>query len=390
MQHISTIPRALSYGDHRVRAEQSPEQLLRELRTAVEGFRDDHDQRLSNMEDALNSVMGNGLPSGLTASAIFGGGGRSWGDQVINSEALSELRNAAGKARAQIDLRPQAAITSIGTSGGPLITPDRADHVPLARRRLTVRALLGSGTTGSNMVEYPRQTTRDTQAATVAEGALKPESNLAWEIKQAKVATIAHWVPASRQVLDDAPQLRTLVDGELRFGLALREEEQLLLGDGVGTNLLGLIPQATAYDASGQAAGSSKFDVLLRAVAQGEAADLPATGVVVNSADWFRLQGLKDANERYIGSGPMGTAMPTAWGLDVVPSNSMPAGKFLVGNFANAATIYDRLTPVVLLSTEDRDNFIRNMVTILAEERIALAVRRPEALIYGDYSAAAG
>lgn len=237
---------------------------------------------------------------------------------------------------------------------------------------------------------YPRQTTRDNAAATVAEGALKPESNLAWELKQAKVATIAHWVPASRQVLDDAPQLRTLVDGELRYGLALREEAQLLLGDGVGTNLLGLVPQATAYDAIGQAAGASKFDVLLRAVAQAETADLPATGVVVNSADWFRLQGLKDTNGRYIGSGPMGTVMPSAWGLDVVPSNSLPVGKFLVGNFANAATIYDRMTPVVLLSTEDRDNFIRNMVTILCEERIALAVRRPEALIYGDYAAAAG
>jgi HK97 family phage major capsid protein len=158
----------------------------------------------------------------------------------------------------------------------------------------------------------------------------------------------------------------------------------------VGTNLFGLVPQATAYDATGEPVGASKFDILLRAIAQAEAADLPATGAVVNSADWFRLQGLKDANGRYIGSGPMGTVMPTAWGLDVVPSNSMPAGKFLVGSFANAATIYDRLQPVVLVSTEDRDNFIRNMVTILCEERVALAVRRPEALIYGDYAAAEG
>ena len=383
------FPRALSHSGFRVRAEQSPQQLFRELREAIENRFANSDERFTNMEAALNAVVGGALPGGISASGLFGGG-PSWGDQVVNAPQLAELRNAAGKARAQIELKPQAAITSVTPGGGPLVTPDRASDVPLPRRRLTVRALLGTGTTGSNMVEYPRQTTRDNQAATVAEGALKPESNLAWELKQAKVATIAHWVPASRQVLDDAPQLRTLVDGELRYGLALKEETQLLLGDGVGTNLLGLIPQATAYDATGQAAGASKFDVLLRAVAQAEAADLPATGVVVNSADWFRLQGLKDANERYIGSGPMGTVMPSAWGLDVVPSNSMPAGKFLVGSFANAATIYDRMQPVVLLSTEDRDNFIRNMVTILCEERVALAVRRPEALIYGDYAAAAG
>ncbi len=224
----------------------------------------------------------------------------------------------------------------------------------------------------------------------MAELALKPESNYAWELAQTKVQTIAHWIGASRQSLDDSGQLRTLVDGELRYGLALREELQLLLGDGVGTNLLGLVPQATAYDPTGAAAGASKFDVLLNAIAQAERADLPATGVVVNSTDWLRLQGLKDSEGRYIGSGPMGTTMPSAWGLDVVPSGSMPAGKFLVGNFANAAVLYDRMAPVVLLSTEDRDNFVRNAVTILAEERIALAVRQPRALIYGDYAAAEG
>ncbi|MBA3511848.1 phage major capsid protein [Sphingomonas sp.] len=382
------FPRALAHSGFRVFAEQKPEELFRQLRDGINEFKSTHNERLDNIEAAVNALGGNALPLGITAS--FGSGGRSWGDQVVNSEGLTALRNAAGKARAQIELTPQAAITSVGTSGGPLFAPDRVGDVPLARRRLTVRALLGSGRTDSNMVEYPRQTTRDNQAATVAEGALKPESNLAWELKQAKVATIAHWVGASRQALDDAGQLRTLVDGELRYGLALKEESQLLLGDGVGTNVLGLIPQATAYDATGQAAGASKFDVLLRGVAQAEAADLPATGVVVNSADWFRLQGLKDTQGRYIGSGPLGSVMPSAWGLDVVPSNSMPAGKFLVGNFANSATIYDRQQPVVLLSTEDRDNFIRNMVTILCEERIALAVRRPEALIYGDYAAAAG
>lgn len=383
MNRPTIFPRAIVGA---VRAEQSPREMFTDLSATVQDFMRNHTAQLENVVNAVNA--GHGGNTGI--GAMFGAGQRSWGDQVVGSDALTALRNAAGKARAQIDLNPQAAITSIGTSGGSLITSDRADGVAMPRRRLTVRALLGTGTTNSNMVEYPRQTTRDNQAATVAELALKPESNLAWELKQAKVATIAHWVGASRQALDDAGQLRTLIDGELRYGLALKEESQLLLGDGVGTNILGLVPQAVAYNAIGQPVGASKFDVLLRAVAQAEAADLPATGVVVNSADWLRLQGLKDADGRYLGSGPMGVIMPTAWGLDVVPSNSMPPGKFLAGNFANSATIYDRMSPVVLISTEDRDNFIRNAVTILCEERIALAVRRPEALIYGDYSAAAG
>lgn len=377
------IPRALI---GRVRAEANPEQLFRNLQASLDTFTAQHNQRLTNIEAAMNA----GLGAGASTFPGFGSGGTSWGDQVVASEELKVFAAAAGKGRVQIALSPQAAITSIGTSGGAMIQSDRADAVLMPRRRLTVRALLGKGTTGSNMVEYPRQNVRDNQAATVAEGALKPESNYGFALAQAKVATIAHWVAISRQAMDDAGQLRTIIDGELRYGLALREEAQLLLGDGVGTNLLGLIPQATAYDVTGQPAGISKFDVLLRALAQAELADLPSTGVIVNSGDWMRLQGLKDNQGRYIGSGPMGTAMPTAWGLDVVPSNSMPVGKFLVGNFANAATIYDRLLPVVMISSEDRDNFIRNMLTVLCEERVALAVRQPAALIYGDYAAAVG
>lgn len=374
------IPRALI---GHVRADANPEQLFRNLQNGLDTFKAQHDERLGNMEAALNATLGGG-------AFLFGGSAPSWGEQAVASYELRTFASAAGKGRVQIELAPQAAITSIGTSGGALIQPDRAEAVTMPRRRLTVRGLLGSGTTGSNMIEYPRQTTRDNQAATVAEGALKPETTVAWTLAQAKVATIAHWIAVSRQAMDDAGQLRTLIDGELRYGLALKEETQLLLGDGVGTNLLGLIPQATAYDATGQAAGVNKFDVLLRAIAQAEGADLPATGIVLNSVDWARLQGVKDGQGRYIGSGPMGSAMPSAWGLDVVPSNSMPVGKFLVGNFSNAATIYDRMTPVLLISSEDRDNFIRNMLTVLCEERLALAVRQPAALIYGDYAAAVG
>ena len=107
------------------------------------------------------------------------------------------------------------------------------------------------GRTASSIIEYARQTVRTLNAATVAENpsSAKPQSDIQWDITNTKVATIAHWIPASKQILADAPQLQSEIDGELRYGLEFAEEQQLLLGDGTGTNLLGLMPQATAYTA---------------------------------------------------------------------------------------------------------------------------------------------
>jgi HK97 family phage major capsid protein len=55
-----------------------------------------------------------------------------------------------------------------------------------------------------------------------------------------------------------------------------------------------------------------------------------------------------------------------------------------VGAFRMAGTIYDRMQTEVLISSEDRDNFVKNMLTVRAEKRLAFAVKRPAALIYGD------
>lgn len=400
---VFASPRALANasamrGGVRAQGGGDPQEIFGQIQSALGDMRTRTKARLDGVEDTVQNLVNSMSDMQRQVEGGFGlaiegvpYSRNSWGEQVINSDQITELRNAAGRTKVQIPLAPRAEITSVETGAGPLIRPDRDTRVVgLPRRRLTVRALLGRATTNSNLIEYARQTDRDNQAATVAEGALKPESDLGFEIKQARVATIAHWLKTSRQAMDDAGQLRSIIDSELRYGLAVIEEQQLLLGDGVGSNMLGLIPQATAYDPTGEPATPNKFDVLLNAIAQAEAADLPASGIVVNNIDWMRLQSLKDTNDRYMGEGPMGSTMPSAWGIDVVPSSAIAAGTFLVGAFADAATVYDRMNPIVLLSTEDGDNFRRNMVTVLCEERLALAVRRPEALIYGDYSAAAG
>lgn len=275
-------------------------------------------------------------------------------------------------------------ITSGGGSAGSLIAPQIVtDPVVLPRVRMTVRGLVMPGQTASNSVWYPRMTARQNLAATVAEAALKPQSDLTFTQVQSPVQTIAHWMRMSRFVLEDAPALQSTIDGELRYGLELIEEVQLLYGDGTGSNLLGLIPQASAYVAPFVPVGETAIDRILLAIVQSEQALLPATGIVLNFADWGKIRATKDGQGRYIIGDPMGTAPPMLWGLPVAVTPSISAGTFLVGSFYNAAQIFDRMSTEVLLSSEDQDNWVKNLVTARGEQRLAFCVKRPTAFITG-------
>lgn len=306
----------------------------------------------------------------------------SWGSTVT---ASAQYRGFVGGGLRGVAAIPvHGALTTAPDSAGGLIQPDRVEGVSGPRRRLTVRALLGPGRTGTSTIEFFEESAFVNAAAPVAEGALKPESSIAYNLKQVPVRTIAHWIPASRQAIEDAPQLESLVNSALRYGLALVEEAQLLYGDGLGQNLSGLVPAATAYDATRTAANDTALDVIRHAISQAEEADLPASGIVLNTRDWMRMLGLKDAGGQYLSSGPFATAdVPRLWGLPVVYTNALAVGNFLTGAFESAAQIFDRMDPEVLISSEDRDNFVRNQITVRAEERLALAVKRPTALIYG-------
>lgn len=248
---------------------------------------------------------------------------------------------------------------------------------------MTVRSLLGKGNTGSSSVEYFRETLFTNNAAAVAETTQKPESAIRSELKTAPVRTIAHWIPASRQAAEDAPQLVSLIDGALRYGLAFVEETQLLYGDGTGENLHGIVPQATGYETARNGAGDTALDVIRHAISQAEEADPPATGIILNTKDWMNMAGLKDDQGRCLGAGPFGSADDILWRLPVVWTNALTAGTFVVGALETAATLWDRMNPEVAISDQDRDNFIKNMLTIRGEERVAFAVKRPAAIITG-------
>ena len=105
----------------------------------------------------------------------------------------------------------------------------------------------------------------------------------------------------------------------------------------------------------------------------------------MHPSDWARIETAKDGMGRYLIGNPQGTISPTLWGLPVVATQAMAVDKFLVGAFRLGAQIFDRWRARVEIATENEDDFVHNRVTMLCEERLALAVYRPEAFIFGDF-----
>lgn len=289
--------------------------------------------------------------------------------------------NASGKFKTSV----KAAITSGGASAGPLIQPDRIGMILPMDQRLFLRDLLNWGRTTSNAIEYVQELLYTNNAAPVAELATKPESDLTFEMKSAPVATIAHWIKASKQVLADAPMLQSYINGRLMYGLKLKEEQQLLKGSGVGLNLNGIYTQATAYANPGVTVqAETPIDRLRLAMLQVALSEFDTDGIVLNPIDWAGIELTKTTDNAYLFASPTGQVAPTLWGRPVVATQAMTAKDFLVGAFRMGAQGWDREDANIEVSTEDGQNFVQNSITVRCEERVGLTVFRPKAFIKGS------
>ncbi|EGQ8014121.1 phage major capsid protein [Vibrio cholerae] len=339
----------------------------------------EYQARLQEVEQKmLNAGKDNGEEECRSAGLIVA--------EKLAAEGVSS--NFNGKSRIQM---PRSAITSATGSGGGLVAPDRrAGIIAIPERQMTIRDLIAPGTTTSNMVQYVKETGFTNNAAPVAENTSKPYSDITFAMENASVQTIAHLMKASRQILDDASALASFIDARARYGLMIKEEGQLLYGNGTGANLHGIIPQASAYAAptGAEVTTEQRIDRLRLAILQAALAEYPATGIVLHPTDWATIELLKDNTGKYIIGNPQNGTTPTLWRLPVVSTQSINQNSFLVGAFNLGAQIFDRMDIEVLVSTENTDDFEKNMVTLRAEERLAFAVYRPEAFVTGELKAA--
>lgn len=317
-------------------------------------------------------------------------GSKSFGEQLTDSDDFASLVSK-GRGTARLGVKAVTNITSALTGTGGVGVGIQTQRLPGVvsgpDRPFTIRDLIMPGRTASNAIEYVRESGFQNMAAPVAEGAQKPQSDMSLELVTTTVKTLAHWFKASKQVLADLPLLQSYINGRAIYGLKYVEENQILAGDGTGQNLLGILPQSTAFDDALRGTGDTPIDTLRRAILQVRIAEYRATGIVLNPVDWADMELQKDNTGAYIWVNVQEGGVQRMWRLPVIDTNAMPQGEFLVGAFDMGAQVFDREDAAVEVSTEDGDNFTKNMVTIRAEERLALAVYRPESFIHGEFAA---
>lgn len=384
---------------------------LKDLNAEVESFNEY--KTVAGRSEALVTVLGTpqGRPQFANTDARDGRDQKSEGQRFVESPEIKEwLEKGLGLKgpgasipdKMRIDspaVDVKGLIITANNSGGAFVRRDYDDNVMLPLRPLTIRNVISIGRTGSNLVEYVRQTAKTRAAAMVPEAtstsgsgytaSAKPEASMAFEIVQAPVKTIAVWMPITRQILADAPQLESEIDQFEQDDLQLALEEAIISGGG-GTSFIGLentpgiTPQAFVPDALDSTGGylTTARKARTTALIVGRA---QATGFLLNPYDWEKIDLARatTTNNFYFG-GPTVMGVEQLWGLPVIQSEVIPQGTGYTGNL-KLIRVWDREEATRRITDSHSDFFTHNLIAILTELRAAMGVKRPAGIVKIDF-----
>lgn len=318
---------------------------------------------------------------------------RSIGRQFTEDDNVKALMSKNGKSVFSTGAVEIKDITEAGSLTGTPIPPQyRPGILPILFRRMVVADLMPSIQVSSTVFRYVKENVATNNAATVAEGAIKPASDLTFATVDENVRKIASVMTVSDEIMEDFNAIRGYIDVRLSLFIQLTEETQLLSGDGTGQNLTGLLNRSGLSPAQPRGT-DSRADAIFKEVTKiRSTAFLEPDAIVVNPTDWQTLRLEKDANGQYYAGGPfvgaygngnpvgmdvMAPSGPNYWGLNVVVTPQITAGTALVGAFAQSAMVLRR-SPLTLEATNSHSTYFQyNLVMIRAEERLGLAVVRP-------------
>lgn len=248
--------------------------------------------------------------------------------------------------------------------------------VEAARTPLVIRDLFGAETISGSTLVYLTEGAIEGAPAATNEGSAKPQVHFADPTPvTVSLAKVACYIKESDEYISDYPFLASAINGRLLYQLGLVEQNKLVYDL---SNTSGIQADTTHWTSESTAAGIA--DLILQAAMDVQAqSGFAADAIVINPADWYTLRVGKNSDNDYYGGGYFGQQnIPNVWGLTACVSSAVSAGTIIVGAFKTCASVVSKEGIQVEATNTDQDDFIKNLMTIRAEERLALAVRRPK------------
>jgi HK97 family phage major capsid protein len=326
------------------------------------------------------------------ATANFGGNGqaKSYGAEISEKLIAHKDRLKIGGTKFSFELNTKAVgnmSSSTNLTGSYFVPPQVVPGVVMQPYNdVHMRNLLSTGTTTSNTIRYTRDMGGEGGPTTVAEAGTKPQIDRDLQIFDAPVRKIATYLRVPEEMIEDIEYLTSFLTNVGTEETLALEDTQILYGDGTGQNLSGLFTNATAFADLGVVTSPNRFDVLRSAQTQMRIAKRTPNFAIVNPLDYFLMTSAKDSTNNYILQGGGNGLVPALDGVPIYQMNQVVAGDFLVGD-SRAAQIVYRSNISVRFYEQDQDNAIKNLITIVIEERLALPILYTTGFVKGTFSA---
>lgn len=303
---------------------------------------------------------------------------KSFAERLEEDAGFKAFRErGSGTFSLSIDTEEAKTLITLSDAAPQNVRLPRVEPYPLERR--TVADMMMQGTIDRGTLEYYEETTFTNAAAETAEGSAKPEAALDWTLRTESLSKIAVWIPATSESLQDISWLRSTLENRMVFMLERRKEAQLMNGNGTAPNISGITDRSGIQT---QALGADAVpDAILKAANLIRVNSFyEPDGVVINPLDMEAIRLLKTADGIYIFGNPADpyTAM-RLWGMEIRETTAQTENTAVVGAYGTAAQVFYRGPISVVASTEHSTYFTENKVAILAEQRLGLAVYRPNA-----------
>ena len=232
------------------------------------------------------------------------------------------------------------------------------------------------------MVEFAQESgTNTNNAAAAAEAGALGESVMNFALKQTPVQMIGTFVKISRQCRDDAPQLASFIDNRLAYYVNRKLENQIINGDGTSPNLEGILSSGSTDMTDGSGGMIDDLRDMLQTL---QTNGFNASAFFLNPADLATIDKTKETAGAYIAADPRANNLPVLWGVPIVTSDQVAAGKGIVGDWAAASALHVRQGTVVEMFEQDGTNVQSNLITVRASVRAAYCTYNTLGVIRSD------